>query len=282
MDGIAADPNAGADGAAAGEGPAAEPVEDGPGDGERTPRVTLAGFSGPLDHLLGLARAHKIHLGDLSLVALVDQLTAALQRAPARTPLARKGDWVVMTAWLVQLRSLLLLPTDAPGRKDAAAEADRLRSRLAALQEMQALAGWLERRPQLGRDAFVRGRPEFFGVSVDAGPAIDVVEFLWAGMALFEDTEAPDAAPVYRPPLHLELYVAVEAQARILHRLADAPDGHRLDALLPPEAAGAPRSILRQRSAWSSTLIASLELAKQGEVVLRQDAAFQPIHVARA
>jgi segregation and condensation protein A len=281
MDGITADPNAGADGAAAGEIPAAEPVEDGPDDGERTLRVTLAGFSGPLDHLLALARAQKINLAEISLAALADQLADALRLAPVALPLGRKGDWVVMTAWLVQLRSLLLLPTDAPGRQDAAAAADQLRDRLAALQEMQALAGWLEHRPQLGRDAFVRGRPELFGVSVDAGPAIDVVEFLWAGMALFDDTEVPDAAPVYRPPLHLELYAAVEAQARILHRLAEAPDEHRLDTLLP-EAAGAPRSILRRRSAWSSTLIASLELAKQGEVVLRQDADFQPIHVARA
>jgi chromatin segregation and condensation protein Rec8/ScpA/Scc1 (kleisin family) len=38
---------------------------------------------------------------------------------------------------------------------------------------------------------------------------------------------------------------------------------------------------VRQRSAWSSTFIASLELARQGEVVLGQEQDFQPIHVAR-
>ena len=36
------------------------------------------------------------------------------------------------------------------------------------------------------------------------------------------------------------------------------------------------------RSAWSSTLIAGLELAKQGEVVLGQGWDFEPIHVAPA
>jgi segregation and condensation protein A len=279
MDGVAVDPDERADAAPSGEASSAEPVEEGLDAGEATPRVTLAGFSGPLDHLLTLARAQKIKLGEISLVALVEQLSAALQQAPATTPLGRKGDWLVMAAWLLQLRSLLLLPADAPARQDAAVEADQLRSRLAGLQAMQTLAGWLERRPHLGRDVFARGLPEIFGVSVDAGQAIDRVEFLWASMALFDDPETPETAPVYRPPLFPDLYSVAEARARILQRLVDRPEGGSLDMLLP-ETAGATRSILRQRSGWSSTLVASLELAKQGDVVLEQDGNFAPIHVA--
>jgi chromatin segregation and condensation protein Rec8/ScpA/Scc1 (kleisin family) len=56
----------------------------------------------------------------------------------------KKGDWVVMAAWLVQLCARLLLPADAPA---SAAEADAFRGQLVALEEIQALAGWLERRP---------------------------------------------------------------------------------------------------------------------------------------
>lgn len=276
MAGVTADPDTAAD-----TTPAAARRPDGVDAGAETPRLTLLGYSGPLDHLLTLARAHRIDLAKLSFAALADQLAAALRLAPVATPLGRKAEWVVMTAWLVQLRSLLLLPADAPGQDAAAAEADDLRSRLAALQAMQILAGWLERRPRLGRDTFVRGRPEYFGVSADAGQAIDVVEFLWAAMALFDEPEAPDTGAVYRPPRDLALYSAIEARARILHRLTETPDGHPLDALLPA-ADSVPGSRVRRRSAWSSTLIASLELARQGEVVLRQEADFQPIHVSRA
>jgi segregation and condensation protein A len=98
-------------------------------------------------------------------------------------PLGQKANWVVMAAWLVQLRSRLLLPADAPTQQQAAAEADQFRVRLVALQDMQALALWLERRPQLGRDVFGRdvfgrGQPEVFGVSIAAGQAVDVIEFL--------------------------------------------------------------------------------------------------------
>jgi hypothetical protein len=39
-----------------------------------------------------------------------------------------------MAAWLVQLRTRLLLPADASGQQEAATEADQLRGRLVALE----------------------------------------------------------------------------------------------------------------------------------------------------
>jgi segregation and condensation protein A len=187
-----------------------------------------------------------------------------------------------MAAWLVQLRARLLLPADAPAQQEAAAEADAFRGRLVALEDIQALASWLERRPQLGHDVFVRGQPEIFGNSVEADLAIDVVEFLWASLALFDDDTAADTATVYqaRP---FELYQVAEARKRILQRLAEAPEGAPLERFLPELAQISEREVwakIRLRSAWSSTFSAGLELAKQGEVVLGQGGDFKPIHVA--
>jgi segregation and condensation protein A len=277
------DPNNGLDGAAGEPGPRAGTLDDWPqGGAGGSPSLTLAGFRGPLDHLLTLARAHQIDLFDISLAALVEQLAAALRQAPATMPLGQKADWVVMAAWLVQLRSRLLLPADAPAQQQAAAEADQFRVRLVALQDMQALGSWLERRPQLGRDVFARGQPEVFGVSVEAGQAVDVIEFLWASLVLFDDPEQPETRPLYRPR-PVELYAVAEARDRIRQRLAETPDGAPLDRFLPdpPETAeNGALAKLRRRSAWSSTLIASLELAKQGEVKLGQGEDFEPIHVA--
>jgi segregation and condensation protein A len=266
-------------------------VADGLGEREgegASPVLTLDGFNGPLDQLLTLARAQQIDLLRISLTTLVAQLADALRQAAGKIPLGQQADWVVMAAWLVQLRTRLLLPADAPAQKEAAAEAEQLRTRLSALQAMRALAGWLEQRPQLGHDVFARGRPpsraqspEIFGNSVEAGSAIDVVEFLWASLALFDDeTAAADTATVYRAR-PFALYAVAEARDRILRRLDDAPDGARLDQLLPDLAALAePHAAVRRRSAWSSTFIASLELARQGEVVLGQEQDFQTIHVA--
>jgi segregation and condensation protein A len=284
MDGGAGS-NHGFDGAVANQGPPAESEEErGEADGQGTPLLALDGFSGALDHLLTLARAQQIEIGKISLAALVEQLATALRQAPAATPLGQKGDWLVMAAWLVQLRSRLLLPADAPAQQEAAAEVDQFRFRLVALQDMQALAGWLERRPQLGHDVFGRGTPEIFGVSVEAGQAVAVIEFLWASLALFDDPEKPETRALYRPR-PIELYAVAEARNRIRRRLAETPDGAPLDQFLPdppktPE--NAELANLRRRSAWSSTLIAGLELAKQAEVVLQQGGDFEVIHVAPA
>ncbi|MEJ1976605.1 MAG: segregation/condensation protein A [Acetobacteraceae bacterium] len=193
-----------------------------------TPRLELDGFSGPLALLLTLARAQEVDLARLSLPDLLDQLAAALQQG---APLGEKGDWVVMATWLVLLRSRLL-PEDAPAQEAAETEADHLRDRLVALQAVQALAAWLDRRPLLGRDVFARGRPEFIGTTIGSEPEIDVVAFLWASLALFDDDEAPDTTTLYRP-LWLDLHATPEARERILRLLAETPGGGRLDRFLP-------------------------------------------------
>jgi segregation and condensation protein A len=251
----------------------AETAEAGEG---RTPVLVLDGFNGPLERLLTLARAQRVDLARISVRDLVDQLATALQHAPPTTPLGQKGDWVVMVSWLVQLRSLLLLPADSPVQQAAEIEAKQLRERLVALQAMQALAAWLDRRPRLGRDVFARGQPELLGRSIETAYQVDVIEFLWASLALF-GVDGVDTSARYRPRL-LGLYSIPDARLRILQRLAETPEGRRLDMLLP-EVTDTEASPVLRRSAWTSTFVASLELAKQGDVVLAQDWVFTPIHV---
>ena len=280
-----ADWQTGLDGQAVSDGPLMAPPADGAQAGEGgSPFLTLNGFTGPLDHLLTLARAQKIDIAAISLTALIDQLTRALHHAPAATSLGEKSDWVVMAAWLVQLRTRLLLPAEAPGQQQATAEVDQLRGRLVALEEIQALARWLERRPQLSHDLFARGCSELFGVAVEAGPAIDVTEFLWASLALFDDEQPPDTATAYRPA-PLRLHTVAAARERILRLLQEQPGGVALDQLLPDEAphiSEPSRRTRLRRSGWAATFMAGLELARQGEVVLGQGGDFETIHVAPA
>ena len=75
-------------------------------------------------------------------------------------PLGQKGDWVVMAAWLLQLRSRLLLPADASVQQDAAAAVDQLRGRLVDLQAVQLLAAGSNGGRSSGATCFRRGQPE--------------------------------------------------------------------------------------------------------------------------
>ena len=264
----------------------------------RTPLLALDGFSGSLDRLLDLARDKRIDLARLPLPVLVEQVTATL--AWDDVPLTERADWLVMGAWLLQLRSRLLLPADAPGRRAAEAAADRLRRRLLGLAEIQALASWLDDRPQLGRDVFARGAPELRELLRPDEPELDVVAFLWACVDLF-DAGLPKSDTVeHHAPPRVELHSIPAARLRILHRLADAPDGRTLDQLLPDAAPAdaatsapataatsaaatpPPQAALRRRSAWTSTFVAGLELAKQGEVALVQEVSFSAVHLTLA
>ena len=263
------------------DGIAAPPAAEGNGEGA-SPLLDLAGFHGRLERLLALARARQIDLARIVLPALVDQLVAALRDAGGCTPLGRQADWVVMAAWLLQLRSRLLLPAEGPASDTANREAAQLRRGLARLDAVQAAARWLDGQPRLGRDVFARGRPELMGIGTATLHQVDVIEFLWASLALLDDDlPGADTAPRYRPAW-LDLHAVPDARDRILRRMADGPDPCRLDQLLPDASASgaAPESALRGRSRWTSTFVASLELAKQGHVVLEQEEEFSPIQVS--
>ena len=110
------------------------PPSIGAGEGE-SPHLALDGFAGGLASLLSLARTHAIDLARLSIADFIRQVAAALEPTAPAIPLARKADWLVMAAWLVLLRSRLLLPAapeDPAGAADADRRADRARDLLAA------------------------------------------------------------------------------------------------------------------------------------------------------
>jgi segregation and condensation protein A len=198
-----------------------------------SPLLDLDGFTGRLEGLLVLAQARQIDLAAISLPGLVTQLTAALRNASGRTPLGLQGDWVVMAAWLVLLRSRLLLPADAMTQDTAKKEAAQLRHGLVKLVEVQAAAGWLETRQQLGRDVFNRGQPEWIGIDATTAHQVDVIEFLWASLALFDDDlPGADTAATYRT-VWLDLHAITDARDRILRRMEDQQAPCPLDQFLP-------------------------------------------------
>jgi segregation and condensation protein A len=261
------------------DGIAAPPAAGQGGEGS-SPWLDLAGFHGRLERLLALARSHWIDLARIALPALVDQLIAALRDAGGRTPLALRAEWVVMAAWLVQLRSRRL-PAEAATQNTTAAEAAQLRRGLARLGTVQAAARWLDGQPRLGRDVFARGRPELMGIGTATPHQVDVIDFLWASLALLDDhLPPPDTSPRYRPAW-LDLQAVPDARSRILRRMAGRTDTCRLDQLLPdvPGPGATPENALRGRSRWTTTLVASLEPAKQGEIGLEQEGSFAPISV---
>jgi segregation and condensation protein A len=232
--------------------------------------VSLEGFEGPLDLLLDLARAQKVDLAKISILALVDQYLAIVAREEMLR-LETAADWLVMAAWLAWLKSRLLLPPDDPAAEEGAPSAELLAVRLAELAAMREGAAWLGARPVLGIDVFARGAPEDHTATDRSRLVADLPGLLRA----YVEAMRRGAAKVRYEPKQLSFWTVQDALKRLSAMLGEMPGWALLERFLPAHLSGQER-----KAAIASTLIASLEMAKGGAVRLRQDAPFAPILVA--
>jgi len=231
--------------------------------------LDLDGFEGPLDLLLALARDQKVDVTKISILQLADQYLAFITHARAlRLELA--ADYLVMAAWLAYLKSRLLLPRDESADEPSGAEmAAALTFQLKRLEALREVAGRLMARPQLGQDRFARGAPE--KTSVVSTVIFDVSLFdLLSAYAGHRQRVEHSVLRITDPP---ELLSIEDARTRLKALLGKIPDWTDLVQFLPPEL----REGLSVRSAIASTLVASLEMARSGEVTIRQDRSFGPI-----
>lgn len=234
--------------------------------------LKLEGFEGPLDLLLDLARSQKVDLAAISILALVDQYLAVIEGAK-KVRLELAAEWLVMAAWLTWLKSRLLVPAAPDDEEDAELAAALLTGRLQALELIRAAAAWLGRRPILGVDVFALGAREDHTVVDRSRLIIDQAAFLSAYLrAIRRGTKS-----VRYEPRKLTWFTVQDALKRMNRLLGSIPDWSSLDQFLPMAAGDR----LEVRAAMSSTLIAGLEMAKGGQLRLRQDEAFGPILVGR-
>jgi segregation and condensation protein A len=235
--------------------------------------LRLEGFEGPMDLLLDLARAQKVDLAKISILSLVDQYLTVIEGA-RRVRLELAADWLVMAAWLTWLKSRLLVPAAADDDLESGEmAAETLAARLQEMNVIRTLAAWLSSRPVLGHDVFARAAPESHidydrsRILIESGP------FVRAYLdAIRRGTKTTPYTP--RP---LTLWTVQDALRRLADLVGSLPDWTTLEQFLPDNV----DNPTERRAALSSTLLASLEMARGGAVRLRQEAAFGPILVRR-
>jgi segregation and condensation protein A len=235
--------------------------------------VDVDGFEGPLDLLLTLSRTQKVDLRKISVLKLAEQYLAFIESArDLRIELA--ADYLVMAAWLAFLKSRLLLPPDpadeGPSGEDLAAH---LAFQLERLQAMREAAAQLMGRDQKGRDFFPRGIPE--GVE-----RVKTVRFTATLLDLMQAYARIRTKDDFRPYVmdRRDVLTMEQALDRMRSLIGFAGDWMELSAYLPE---GWERDPVRRRSATAATFAASLELAKEGRIELRQGDMFAPIQIRR-
>lgn len=235
--------------------------------------VDVEGFEGPLDLLLMLSRTQKVDLRRISVLHLAEQYLVFVTRAgDLRIELA--ADYLVMAAWLAYLKSRLLLPPDptddGPSADDLAAHLAFQLERLAAMREA---AAQLMARDQRGRDFFVRGLPE----DVTRHRNITYAATLYDLMRAYARIRTKDE---FRPFVmdRDHIFTMEQALERLRGLIGHMGDWAELASYLPEGWHLHPG---RRRSATAAHFAAVLEMAKRGQVDLRQSETFAPIHLRR-
>jgi len=232
------------------------------------PVLHLDGFDGPMDLLLDLAERQRIDFGRMSIRDLATQFVAAMERLVGRVSLERRADWLVLATRLVLLRSRLLFPVSPEAAVEAELEAGAELRRLEERVFVRAAASWLTAQPQLGIDVF--GRPAATAPSREGG----YVTLMEACLVVLRGRGGrPEEALAYRQEVP-DLWRVSDALARIRSTLAEHPEGGDLSQFLPHISADAANRNLKVRAAVASTLLAGLELAREGVLAIDQASDF--------
>ena len=120
-------------------------------------RVQLEIFEGPLDLLLHLIKKNEVSITDIPIAAITEQYLATIELMQSLN-LDIAGEFLVMAATLIHIKSRMLLPVgaDEPDEDEGADPRDELVRRLLEYQRYKDAATVLEQREILTRDVFVR------------------------------------------------------------------------------------------------------------------------------
>lgn len=238
--------------------------------------LDIDGFEGPLHLLLELARKQKVDLARVSILELAEQYLHFIKTASdLRIELA--ADYLVMAAWLAYLKSRLILPnekaeTETPEAQEMAA---MLAFRLERLDAMRRAVSGLLRLPKTGQEIFARGAPE--GLRSRTTPLFEAELFdLLKSYGTSRSRSAFKHHTLPRP----KVLSMDEARTRLKRAMANAgidlSQWTEMDSLIDRRHLS---DDVPQSSVKASSLLAGLELAKEGDIELRQTSAFQPIYL---
>jgi len=231
--------------------------------------IDVEGFEGPLDLLLTLSRTQKVDLRRISVLQLAEQYLKFVNRVVAlRIELA--ADYLVMAAWLAYLKSRLLLPPD-PGEEGPSAQdlAAHLAFQLERLSAMRDVAARLMARDQRGRNFFARGQPETASIHRALRYDASLLDLMRAYARIrTRDDFRPYAFD------RENVFTMEQALGRMRGLLGYMGGWSDLSSYLPD---GWGTSPTRRRSATAAHFAAVLEMAKRGQVELKQSEIFAPL-----
>lgn len=236
-------------------------------------KVNLEVFEGPLDLLLYLIRREELDIYDIPIEKITDQYMKYLDLM-RKLDLNIAGEFIVMAATLMVIKSRMLLPVERRTAEDGTDEEwvdprlDLVRQ-LVEYKKFKDAAGRLATFEALQSDSFDYGggRPKFEKSAADAGSALGDLD-LFDLLTAFQDVLAR-ASELPTGQLKPIRWSVPDKMDLILER-AHADGSVSFSHLF---TAGSPRGEV------IVTFLALLELLRQHRIIVYQNAAFHEITV---
>jgi segregation and condensation protein A len=227
-------------------------------------RLRVGAFEGPLDLLLHLCRTQEIDLAALPVRTITDQYLAHLEAMEFRD-LETAGAYLVMAATLIYLKSKLLVPPDEAEEQiddEALALKQELEERLREYARVKTQGVWLGQRET--QQALLWGRPSSTLPTPEDVPLEDLsVHWLERALRrLIEEQQRQRPREIEPNPPSV-----LERMTEILSLLRDTW------SLLFSSMTGGER----KRSEIVVSLLAVLELCRQGKIRTQQSELFGEI-----
>jgi segregation and condensation protein A len=224
--------------------------------------VFLETFEGPLDLLLYLIRKHNLDVLDIPMARLTAQYLEYVELMRQKS-LELAGEYLVMAAVLIEIKSRMLLPRPPATAQDETDPRAELVRRLLAYEQMKLAAQRLDELPQVGRDfALVQVWVE--QAAEQALPNVNSEDLRQAWLWLLMRANVNQHHRVTRDQLSVR-----EHMTQILRRLQDTKF-LEFTQLFSPEL-GIPKLIV--------TFLAILELVRETLIEVTQQEPYSPIYV---
>ena len=235
--------------------------------------LNIDGYEGPIELLLDLAKKQKVDLKHISILELADQYSNYVKNEIKTANLTLVADFLVIASWLTYLKSRLLLPEKKNEEIPANTLAESLREQLIKLDEMRKAGIKILSRPQLNKDFFKNGSDK--STFVENKYTFDCT--LYDLLKNIVDIDARKKIKNFK--LNLKNVCTVEEAIKNLKKFFEFKN----DKWTPLE------NIMKnketdnfiKKSYIASHFSASLELAKEGVIKIRQHAPFAPIYIKK-
>jgi len=232
--------------------------------------VNLNNFNGPLEVLLDLAKSQKVDLEKISITILVDQFLDFI-KSKEKINLELASEYLLMATWLTYLKSKLLLPETDEEEFKALEVAEKLKLQLKKLELIRLLSDQMLKRKRLGKDIFMRGIRGNIKSIYSTKYSLTLFEILksYSSVIMSRDFQVMNIPK-------LPVFTTEEGINRIKEFFGKLNDWKNIDELLPKSFS---ESKNLKRSSKAGIFSGSLELAKEGNISIKQNNLFDDIYI---